>query len=260
MNGKEYPMQAIAPTVAALLQIPQPAAAQAAPITEIVAENPPAQRVAVFVTDALGCAVHTHWHDMMPHFSTLLTKRSVRLRSILPSKTPVNFACMVTGADMGTHGIRQRSDTFACETLFDSLRKAGKTSAGIGRNGYTGHELLGRAADYSTEGRPETDAEAEPIMRQLIVEHLPDFVIVQFALTDDIFHTYGPYAPEAGAAAAEADRWLARWTPILELNQYTTLILADHGQHTLNPPVDGIRGGHGDECDEDCLVPCTWIS
>ena len=41
---------------------------------------------------------------------------------------------------------------------------------------------------------------------------------------------------------------------------YGVIILADHGQHDIEPGESGpLRGNHGTESAEDCLVPCTWM-
>ena len=96
------------------------------------------EHVAVLGVDALGVAIWRHWRERMPFFSALAERRLALLRSVLPSKTPVNFGCMVTGAGPEGHGVRKREDDFACETLFDVLRKRGRRSAGLGAQGQDG--------------------------------------------------------------------------------------------------------------------------
>lgn len=258
MDLVEYPMQAVASTVAALLHVPTPRAAEAGPIEPLVKDLDGVSRVAVLGVDALGLAIWQHWRARMPFLSDLAERRLAIVRSVMVSKTPVNFGCMVTGARVEVHGARTRDDAFTCETLFDVLRAHGRTSAGLGRKGWTGNDLLGRFADFSADGQAETDAEVEPILSRILVEKRPDFVIAQFGLTDETFHAHGPYSPEAGEAVVAADAWLARWTPSLTRHAYGVLILADHGQHESADEAGGRRGSHGTDSDEDCLAPLTW--
>ncbi len=156
------------------------------------------------------------------------------------------------------HSAESRTDDFACETLFDVLRKVGKTSAGMGRRDYTGNRLLGRFADYSTGGEAVSDAEVEAVMKNVVSAHLPDFLICQYGETDDVFHSTGPFSAEAGEAVAAADAWLARWVSRLTAKDYGILVLADHGQHEKDRPDGTKRGSHGQDRDEDRLVPFCW--
>jgi len=258
MQPFEYPMQAVAPTLAAILGVRCPDSAAEAPISAVVKHLAATRRVAVLAPDALGVNIWRHWRDTMPFFGRLTRQRLAVLRAVMISKTPVNFACMITGVDTSVNGIAAKEDAFACETLFDVLREEDKTSAGLGRNGWTGNELLGRFADFSAEGRGENDREVEHILTNIVEEHLPDFLIVQFGLTDETFHAHGPFSEEAGHAVAEADAWLARCVPALTERGYGILVLADHGQHEVEDDEGNPRGTHGSDSDEDCLVPLTW--
>jgi Type I phosphodiesterase / nucleotide pyrophosphatase len=258
MEHTEYPMQAVAPTLSAVLALPVPEAAEAPAIGRVVEGIAGVSRVAVLGIDALGLAIHRRWAARMPVLNSLMDHRFVALRAILPSKTPVNFACMVTGANLDRHGVRTRDDAFQCETLFDVIRAAGKTSAGFGRRGYTGNELLGQFADLSAEGRAETDDEVAVILDETVNSVQPDFLIVQFGLTDDAFHSRGPYSPEAGDAAARADDWLAARLATLRAKEYGVLVLADHGQHPVEREHGTTGGTHGTDSDHDCLVPLAW--
>ena len=257
MDYQEYPMQAVAPTVAAILDLPAPAASEAPPIPPVVDDLKGTTKMAVLAVDALGLFIRRHWRERMPFLTSLLRERSAALRSIQPSVTPVNFGCMVTGASLEVHGARTRDTAFECETLFDVLRAAGRTSAGLGRAGWTGSNLLGRFADLSAD-EAKTDADVETVLHTILEEQQADFVIVQFGLTDETFHAHGPYSTEAGDAAAEAEARLARAVPVCRAHDYGVLILADHGQHPVDAEDGQRRGVHGTEADEDSLVPLTW--
>jgi hypothetical protein len=39
------------------------------------------------------------------------------------------------------------------------------------------------------------------------------------------------------------------------------IFLADHGHHDVPENTAGeLKGSHGTARDEDCLVPCTWLT
>lgn len=254
-------MTCVAPTVATLLGLPVPAAATGSPLSEVTADLSACDRVAVLALDAFGRFAWDLWHQEMPYLEWLHSRRSLTLRSVLPSITPVNFATMVAGTDLLGHGINTFRDDFACETLFDVVRRAGGRSAGIGLEGYTGSELLGRCADlWGNAGEGTDDAVAEKVL-EFAEGDRPDFLIAQLGRVDDVFHQYGPSSPEVVPMLQESDARVQRLAECLSALGYGTLILADHGQHDVpDPEPGGLRGSHGTDSAEDCLVPCTWTA
>lgn len=255
MHVNCYPITALAPTVSALLDLPAPAQATATPVAEVVAELHPAARVAILAPDALGHHPFTRWRREMPFLSSLHERRSLLLRSIMPSITPVNFAAMVTGAELAIHGIQRFADDFLCETLFDVIRAHGGQSAGVGQRGYTGSELLGRNADLWGKAESNTDDEVMEIALRFAHERLPRFIIVQLGSTDDVFHKHGPSSPEVLPVLRDTDARLERMVAELRGLEYAVLVTADHGQHD----AEGGGGTHGSDADEDTLVPLTWV-
>lgn len=257
----EYSMCDIAPTVSAILGIPAPAQAQGRPIPEIVADLAGSAKMALLAPDAFGLYAFNLWRAEMPYLASLHAQRSLVLRSVLPSITPVNFGCMVTGTDQAGHGVHTREDPFACETLFDVLRRSGARSAGIGLTGYTGCSLLGRHADIAgcVDAQGSDDDIADTILR-LARDQGPQFLIAQLGRVDDVFHLYGPSSPSVVPMLRETDARLKRLIEALKTLGYGVIQLADHGQHDLPTPTDkGLRGSHGSDSDQDCQVPCTWI-
>jgi predicted AlkP superfamily pyrophosphatase or phosphodiesterase len=253
-----YPMQSVAPTVAAVLSIPSPASAEAGYIEKTVVDLKGVKGVAVLAIDALGYEIFNHFKDCMPCLKSIFENNSATIRSIMPSITPVNFSCMVTGASQEVHKVKSLFSNIECETLFQVLRKNGMKSAGLGRKGYTGHELMGRYADYSTEGKAESDEEVEKIFNDYLKTEKPEFIIVQYGATDDQFHKYGPYSDKARDAVIKADLWLSRCIDNLKSEGYGIMILADHGQHNNDDKDSHLLGVHGGSTDEDCIVPFTW--
>ena len=250
MNPTIYPLPDLAPTVAALLGLPAPASGSGAPLPEVLAELPSATRVAVFAPDALGRYPFGLWRQEMPFLSGLHDRVSLTLRSIMPSITPVNFAAMVTGAELSVHGIQRFTDDFRCETLFDLVRAHGGVSAGVGQKGYTGSELLGRNADLWGND------EVMEIALGYAHRQQPQFLIVQLGSTDDVFHKHGPSSPEVVPVLREMDGRLQRMVGELRELGYAVLVTADHGQHDS----EGGGGTHGSAPDEDTLVPLTWVA
>ncbi|MHB8995485.1 MAG: alkaline phosphatase family protein [Armatimonadota bacterium] len=255
MTSSAPPLPSLASTVAQLLQLPAPHSSAYDLVAEVVAELVSAPRVALLAPDALGRHPFDLWRHEMPFLSGLHDRRSLTLRAIMPSITPVNFAGMVSGAELPVHGIQRFTDDFKCETLFDVVRASGGVSGGVGQEGYTGGELLGRFADLWGRAESKTDDEVVEITLKFAQEKQPQFLIVQLGQTDDVFHKHGPSSPEVVPVVRATDERLRRMVGELQELGYAILITADHGQHD----ADGGGGTHGSDADEDCLVPLTWV-
>jgi predicted AlkP superfamily pyrophosphatase or phosphodiesterase len=245
-------MTCVAPTVAALLQIPAPAATTGEPIPEVVESLGQCTRVAILAPDALGLFPWTKWRNVTPFLNSMHECHSLRLRSVMPTITPVNFATMISGVPREVHGIGSFKDDFACETLFDVLAAEGLKGAGVGRQGWTGGELLARYAQIGGVGPGDDDGPLEALVLDAAAQGA-DFIIAQIGETDKAFHRHGPSSPEVEETVRSMDGVLMRLTTALRGLGYAVLILSDHGQH------DTEKGGsHGTEADEDALVPLTW--
>ncbi|MBN1583025.1 MAG: alkaline phosphatase family protein [Anaerolineae bacterium] len=279
-----YSMTCVAPTVSTLLDLPVPAQATGTAIAEMVAGVRDVDRVAILATDAFGEYAWGLWQGEMPYLRSLHAQHSLILRSVLPSITPVNFATMVAGNDLTGHGVRTYDDDFTCQTLFDVVRAAGGQSAGIGIAGYTGERLLARFADLAGVAQVRSDDAVADTVIEIVEGHRPVFLIAQLGVVDDVFHRYGPSSPEVVPMLRDTDARLklevivplitnftvpmlrdtdARLKRLVETLKpagYMVIILSDHGQHDIpDPQPGGLRGGHGSDSDQDCLVPCTWI-
>lgn len=258
-----YSMMDVAPTVSALLDVPMPAAAKGAPIPEILRDLAGATRVAILAPDAFGWFAWGLWQHEMPYLKSLHADRSLILRSVMPSITPVNFSTMVTGTDLEGHGVATRDGAFQCQTLFDVVRRAGGQSAAVGFEGYTGSTLLARYADIDGT----TDRGTDDLIVEKVIEIArgdgPEFLIAQLGRVDDVFHEFGPSSPEVVPMLRDTDARLRRLVRVLQPLGYGIVILADHGQHDITDDdrqsgSTQKRGGHGQDRDEDRLVPCTW--
>jgi hypothetical protein len=259
LSRQVYSMTCVAPTVSAILGLPAPAQASGAPIPDIVHDLSGCDKVAILAPDAFGEFAWGLWRDEMPYLRSLHAQRSITLRSVLPSITPVNFATMIAGTDRDGHGVHTFKDDFACETLFDVVRRAGGESAGIGLDGYTGAELLARFADIpGNAGQGSDDAVVDTVIA-IVEQYAPQFLIAQIGRVDDVFHRYGPSSPLVAPMLQETDARLKKLVGHLAPQGYGVVILADHGQHDIPNAKEGeLHGGHGTDSNEDCLVPCTW--
>jgi predicted AlkP superfamily pyrophosphatase or phosphodiesterase len=258
-NVREYSMMSVAPTVCRIFGIRPPVRAKGEAIPEIAQDLAGSKRVAVLAPDALGLFAWNLWKQKMPFLSSLHEMRTLVLRSVMPSITPVNFATMVSGTDQAGHGIVTFRSEFACETIFDGLRERKMRSAGVGLSGYTGCELLGRFADICGDAGNGGDAEIAATALGIADREKPEFLIVQLGVVDDVFHEFGPSSPEVVPMLEGSDTRLKLMVERLKGLEYGVIILSDHGQHDVPDAKPGEhRGTHGTDRDIDCLVPCTW--
>ncbi len=166
--------------------------------------------MAVLAPDAFGLFAWTLWHDEMPFLSSLHAMRSLILRSVMPSITPVNFAAMVTGTDLAGHGVHTRDDSFHCQTLFDVIRRAGGESAAVGFEGYTGSSLLARHADIDGTTEPGSDDLIADKVISLARHESPEFIIAQLGRVDDVFHSMDRLPREVVPMLRDTDARLRR--------------------------------------------------
>ncbi len=255
-----YSMMDVAPTVSAVLGLPVPGQARGEAISQVASDLAGRARMAVLAPDAFGWFAWTLWQGEMPYLMSLHAERSLILRSVMPSITPVNFSAMVTGTDLEGHGVPTKEDDFQCETLFDVVRRAGGQSAAVGLEGYTGSRLLARYADIDGTTPPGGDDLVADKVIEIAQAQAPAFLIAQLGRVDDVFHQLGPSSPEVVPMLRETDGRLQRLCGALKDEGYGVIILADHGQHDIvDDPSTTMKGGHGQDRDEDRLVPCTWL-
>ncbi len=267
MQTETYSMKAVAPTAAAILGLDKPASADESPIAAVTDDLSGSRHLAILAPDALGILPWRLWKHKMPFLASLHAKKSILLESVMPSITPVNFACMLTGAELDVHGINKpyiregEWINFKCETLFDVVRRAGGKSAGAGQRGYTGELLLARCADFSWVAEPGPASTVSDMITGRFNVSKPELLIAQFGNVDSAFHKLGPSNPEVVPMLEELDFSLEKLVQHLVNYGASVILLADHGQHdVIDPPEGGNLGTHGADLPEDRLVPCTWVS
>lgn len=80
---------------------------------------------------------------------------------------------------------------------------------------------------------------------------------VQLLDVDDAGHKYGPHSQESIEAVRRADSNLKRILEAASNQDYSVIVLADHGQHV---DLNIKRGTHGTDIDEDLEVPLFWAT
>jgi predicted AlkP superfamily pyrophosphatase or phosphodiesterase len=252
---KEYGMVSIAPTVCRLLGIRPPAQSSNVLVDEITDDMGDHDRVAVIVLDAFGVATWKRYEELTPNLNLIAHQHLLHVRSVLPSKTPVNFATIATGAPSEVHTIRDRSEPLTVETIFHVVSEASMKSAAVGRAKSTMGILLSRFADYKGVAASNTDDELVQLGIDIIREKSPEYVIMQILDVDDIGHKAGLEGDEIRKAVSAVDKHLGDLLPNLAEKGYGLMVLADHGAHQK----DG-KATHDGTTDDDLIVPLAWRS
>lgn len=253
---KEYSMTSIAPTASKLLDIRPPAQSAGVVMEEVVNDMGHHGRLAVVVLDAFGVATWRRYKELTPNFNLLAEQHLLHIRSVLPPKTPVNFATMATGAPSDLHNIRDRAQPLNVETIFHVLSEASMKSVAAGRASSSVGILLSKFADYKCIAASNTDGEIIQLAIKMIQEKSPEFLLMQLLDVDDAGHKNGLMSQEFAKAVSDIDQHLGALFPYLAAaGYYGLMVLADHGAHQ----VEG-RATHDGTSEDDLIVPLTWCS
>ena len=255
---KRHTIASVTPTLAALMGAGQPDLSTAAPIESLLDRAGREgidliERCLVYCPDAIGTAAVAE----NPSIFEPLRKAAplgIPLLSVFPPKTPVCFASMFTGAPPEVHGIRRyEQKVVECDTLFDSLIRAGKRIAiSTVRGSSMGVLFGGRRIDlFSEAGDKEVTARA----LELVEADRHDLVIAYHQEYDDILHKTALRSAEAVAAI---ERHLRAFERLAEAchsgwSRHSRLMLfaPDHGAHV--DKANG-TGDHGENIPEDMEV------
>lgn len=178
-----------------------------------------------------------------------------QMETVYPARTVVCFSSMFTGTYPKEHGISSNmvwSLGVKTETIFDSLRKIGKTGRLLG----IAHliDSMGDDVESVTAVMHNDVADRNIIERakKIMTEQNPDLLVVQLIATDQTGHSRGVWYDEYVKKIEEADELTESFVRWLNENGHmqdtTLLICADHGQ------ADGI-GGHGHLDEGERFVP-----
>jgi hypothetical protein len=227
------------------------------PDRQVVPEigKPLAKRVITIVIDGMRKErfeeANTPFLDQLRLNGTEVT----RMETVYPARTVVCFSSMFTGTYPEQHGIKSNMVWklgVRTETIFDSLRKAGKTGRLLG----IAHliDAMGDDVDSITAVMHNDEADRNIIERakRIMEEKNPDMLALQLIGTDQTGHSRGVFYDEYIQKIEEADRLVEEFVGWLEskkmMDDTVLIICADHGQ------ADGI-GGHGHLDEGERYVP-----
>jgi hypothetical protein len=251
---------AITPTICDLMGIDHPAVCEDEPLPAIM-------RAAgdVGVTRARACLIHApdavgvHLYDeFRDQFRRVGNRTQVRekLCSVVPSKTPVCFSSMFTGAMPPTHGVTKAvrpRPTLACDTLFDATARAGVRTAIIAVEGSSIDRLF-RERDVDYYSLPD-DSEIIEQSLELIKAKNHDFLLVYTRAYDRTMHRTNTRAPEAlDAFRSQIESFetlVDAFDDAYADRDRVVMFTPDHGAHD-NPETG--RGTHGDDIPDDMHV------
>jgi predicted AlkP superfamily pyrophosphatase or phosphodiesterase len=253
----EHDMRVLAPTICTILNLNIPKNAESNHLQEIIEYMENIERLVVVVEDAFGVSTWEKAWEYSPFFNTISAIHYTHLCSVMPSITPVNFATMLTGASPESHKIRNRTEKLELETIFDTLRAEGKTSATAARSLSSLGLLISPFADKAGIAISNTDDEVRNIANMHLNNHV-DLVWVQLLDIDDTSHKYGPHSFETMKAVKRADSNLKQIGETAYREDYGIISLADHGQHTVTKKTGETEGTHGTNSFEDLIVPLVW--
>ncbi|MBW5445933.1 sulfatase-like hydrolase/transferase [Cohnella sp. CFH 77786] len=177
------------------------------------------------------------------------------METVYPARTVVCFSSMFTGTYPKEHGIASNMVWrlgVRTETIFDSLRKVGKTGRLVG----IAHliDSMGDDVDAVTAVAhyDKADPMAVELAKQVVEQRNPDLLVLQLIGTDQIGHSRGALYDEYRTKIEQADRLLEEFVGWLDsrglMEEATIIVCADHGQ------AIGI-GGHGHLDEGERWVP-----
>ena len=242
-------IRSVTPTVCRLLHVPPPRLSSALPLP--LAHEPPrrpVERALIYCPDAIGAALLREHPEFIERL-LLSAPTVVRLRSMLPPKTPVCFASMFTGALPEAHGIEGPvRPVLTGDTLFDALVRAGRRVAIVAvKDSSIDLIFRNRPLDYFAE---EYDPAVTTRALRLLAADRHDLIVAYHQEYDDTLHRLSSRCPEAIAAATRhVDSFAAlaaaarqAWAGRPGLAWFAP----DHGAHD----IDG-RGTHGNDIPDD---------
>jgi len=239
------------------MDIEAPVLARAPVLEPVAAGGRKVERALVYAPDAIGRS----FLEQRPELLARLTATSdvvVPLRSMLPPKTPVCFASMLTGAQPEAHGItRTERRLLQCDTLFDAMVRAGKKTAIVAVRGCSIDILFrNRSIDYFSE---DYDAGVVARTRELLERGEHECIVAYNQEYDDALHETAPDSPMAlDAACRHVEAFVLLCQAVEEhWARYSRAVLfaPDHGAHF--DPAKG-KGDHGEDIPEDMELVHFW--
>lgn len=223
--------------------------------------EPLAKRVIVVVID--GCRLDRFHEAEKPYLERMMAGGTVfeSVETTYPARTVVCFSSMFTGAAPETHGITSNLVLklgLRVESIFDSLRRAGKKGRLVG----IAHLIDAFGDDVasvtSVAHNDKIDQNLIAAARRELMEHDPELLVLQLLAVDQNGHTRGTYYPEyverIEITDALIEEFMAWCGERGYLDDAAVILMADHGQGR------GI-GAHGHLSEGERFVPfAMWGS
>lgn len=224
----------------------------AAPNTELTALVQNSDRVILYNPDAVAWWLYEKYPDVFKAAADCSDK-ALRLRSVMPSVTPVCFATMYTGLMPEQHGIQKyEKPVLKVDTIFDYLLRAGKKVAIVSTAGDSISKIfLERGMDYFIY---PSVRRVNRMAEKLITEDKYDVLVIYNGDYDTNMHAFGP---EHRIPMRHLAQNIKTYEHLVELIRKTYKdkkvfygFCPDHGCHQ----IDGRRGSHGLDMPEDMNI------
>ena len=224
--------------------------------------EPLAKRVIVVVID--GCRLDRFHEAEKPYLEKMMSGGTVyeSVETTYPARTVVCFSSMFTGAAPERHGITSNLVLklgLRVESIFDSLRRAGKNGRLVG----IAHLIDAFGDDVasvtSVAHNDKIDQNLIAAAKRELEKHDPELLVLQLLAVDQNGHVRGTYYPEYVGRIEITDALIEEFMQWCQecgyLDEETAVVLmADHGQGR------GI-GAHGHLSEGERYVPfAMWGS
>ena len=234
----------------------------AEPTRDVNRGEPLARRVIVVVID--GCRLDRFHEAEKPYLEKMMSGGTVyeNVETTYPARTVVCFSSMFTGAAPEEHGITSNLVLklgLKVESIFDSLRRAGKRGRLVG----IAHLIDAFGDDVasvtSVAHNDKIDQNLIAAAKCELEEHDPELLVLQLLAVDQNGHVRGTYYPEYVERIEITDRLIEEFMQWCGEHGYldedtAVILMADHGQGR------GI-GAHGHLSEGERYVPfAMWGS
>ena len=244
-------ISSVCATILSVLGIDAPEGIDA-PNDALTSLCPGADKVVIYNPDAVAWWIFKKYNDYFKQ-ATELSGKCAKLRSVMPSVTPVCFASMYTGLTPDEHGIKKyEKPVLKVDTLFDYLVKAGKKVAIVSTAGDSISKIfLERKIDYYIyPSLRKVNRKAKELIKSKSV----DVIIIYNGNYDSTMHKTGPESKQALRALKKNLCAYADFVKLIKKTYTNEKVFygfcPDHGCHE----IDGGRGSHGLDMQEDMNV------
>lgn len=218
-------------------------------LTELVKNS---KKAVMYNPDAVAWWLYEKYTDIFEP-AEKITEKTVKLRSVMPSVTPVCFGSMYTGILPEKHGImKYEKPVLKVNTMFDYLLRAGKKVAIVSTAGDSISKIfLERDMDYFIY---RSMAKVNRKAAKLIKDGEYDVIVIYNGNYDSAMHANGP---EHKKSIKNLKQNIETFDKLVNLIKKTYKdekvfygFCPDHGCHE----IDGGRGSHGLDMEEDMNV------